>query len=240
MTIRPHPPMRMLCFVPDANTTGKSDASGAFLPEARAFARFHGVSHELVIRRFPADAPIPKRRAFCVGAFDTAARPLDVVAFFCHGWRDGLQAGFLRANVLVLARMMGMHARLDAHVLLYACETGRDSDAETDDDSEPGPGGDGGFADELRDACEALGRRVTVMGHSTAGHCLRNPYARRFAPGAGGRGGEWYVEPEGALWQRWVRALRDPRSTLRFRFPMMTPGEIAQELGGGAGGPLVA
>jgi hypothetical protein len=240
MSIRPRPALRMLCFVPAQNTTGKSDMSGAFLPEARAFARHHGLYPELVVRRFPAAAPIPKRRAACVEAFSTAQQPLDLVAFFCHGWRDGLQAGFLRANVLVLARMMGMHARLDAHVLLYACETGRDSDAETDDDSEPGPGGDGGFADELRDACEALGRRVTVAAHATAGHCSQNPYARRFAPGAGGRGGEWYVEPLSPLWRLWVRALRDPRSTLKFRFPMMTPAEIAVELGGGAGGPLVA
>jgi len=238
MTIRPRPAMRMLCLVPDQNTTGKSDMSGAFLPEARAFVRHHGVP-ELVIRRFPATEPIPKRRATCVEAFNTAEHPLDVVAFFCHGWRDGLQAGFLRANVLVLARLMGMHARLDAHVLLYACETGRDSDADADDDSEPGPGGDGGFADELRDACEALGRRVTVMGHTTCAHTTYNPHARRFAPGHGGRGGEWYVEPEGPLWRLWVRALRDPRNTLRYRFPMMTPGEIAAELGGGAG-PLVA
>ena len=240
MTIRPRPAMRMLCLVPDQNTAGKSDMSGAFLPEARAFVRHHGIEPELVIRRFPAAAAIPKRRAACVRAFDTCEQPLDLVAFFCHGWRDGLQAGFLRANVLALARLLGLHARLDAHVLLYACETGRDADAQVDDDTEPGPGGDGGFADELRDACEALGRRVTVMGHTTAGHCVLNPFARRFAPGCGGRGGEWYVEPESALWRLWVRALRDPRSTLRFRFPTMTPAQIAAELGGGAGGPLVA
>jgi hypothetical protein len=232
--------LRVLCFVPDANTPGRSDTSGAFLPEARAFARHHGVNPEHVVRRFPAALPIQKRRAACVAAFDTCDQPLDAVAFFCHGWRDGLQSGFLRANVLVLARLMGMHARLDAHVLLYACDTGRDADLETDDDIESGPGGDGGFADELRDACEALGRRVTVMAHTTRGATTINPYARRFAPGCGGRGGEWYVEPEGPLWRLWVRALRDPRSTLKFRFPMMTPAEIAVELGGGAGGPLVA
>jgi hypothetical protein len=226
----------MLCFVPDANTPGKHDASGAFLPEARAFARFYGVDPELVVRRFPATASITMRRAACVRTFDASAHPLDLVAFFCHGWRDGLQAGFLRANVLALSRLLAIHAKPDAHVLLYACETARDGDAQIDDDSEPGPGGDGGFADELRDACEAMGRHVTVMGHTTAGHCVYNPYARFFAPGCGGQGGHWYVEPESALWRLWVRALRDPRSTLRFRFPTMTPGEIAAELGAG---PLV-
>lgn len=231
---------RVLCFVPDANTPGKADATGAFLPEARAFARHHGVDPELVIRRFPATAPIQKRRAVCVQAFDTAYEPLDVVAFFCHGWRNGLQAGFLRPNILVLARLLALHAKIDAHVLLYACETGRDADLQTEDDREPGPGGDGGFADELRDACEALGRRITVMGHTTAGHCACNPYARYFAPECGGQGGHWFVEPESALWRKWARTLKDPRSTLRFRFPMMTPAEIGAELGGGASGPLVA
>lgn len=238
-SIRP-PATRMLCFVPDANSPGKSDVTGAFLPEARGFARHHGVNPELAIRRFPAAAPIQKRRAVCVQAFDTMFDPLDLVVFFCHGWRDGLQAGFLRANILVLARLLALHAKHDAHVLLYACDTGRDGDTLSDDETEPGPGGDGGFADELRDACEAIGRRVTVMGHTTTGHCVLNPFARYFAPGCAGKGGHWYVEPESALWQRWVRALRDPRSTLRYRFPRMTPAQIAEELGGGASGPLVA
>jgi hypothetical protein len=237
--IRPAAP-RMLCFVPDANTPGKVDVDGAFLPEARAFARYQGVVlPDTVIRRFPAAALLQKRRAVCVQAFDTAYEPLELVAFFCHGWRDGLQAGFGKAQVLVLARLLALHAKVDAHVLLYACQTGRDGDALEADDREPGPGGDGGFADELRDTCEALGRRVTVMGHTTAGHCTWNPYARYFAPGCAGKGGHWYVEPESKLWPRWVRALRDPRSTLKFRFWGMTPGQIAEELGGGAG-PLVA
>jgi hypothetical protein len=53
-------------------------------------------------------------------------------------------------------------------------------------------------------------------------------------------GGHWYVEPESPLWQKWRRALRDPHSTLRFRFPMMSPRAIAAELEGGGAGPLVA
>jgi hypothetical protein len=230
-------PLSMLCLVPDQNTMGKSDTTGAFLPEARAFARCHGQNPDAIITRFPARELFLRRRAFCVRAIESASQ-LDVLAFFCHGWRDGLQAGWQRTTILHLARTLAQHAARDAHVLLYACDTGRDADALREDDTEPGPGGDGGFADELRDTCEALGREITVAAHATAGGTTVNPYARRFAPGCGGRGGEWYVEPESALWLPWKRSLRDPRNTLKFRFPMMTPAEVAAELGGA--GPLVA
>ncbi|HMJ10204.1 MAG TPA: hypothetical protein VK524_02305 [Polyangiaceae bacterium] len=241
MSTSQKPASRILCLVPDQNTPGKSDVTGAFFPEARAFARYHGCEPDQAVRRFPSapNLSLQQRRAVCVDAIMRAPQPLDVLAFFCHGWRDGLQAGFTHSNVLVLARLIALHADRDAHVLLYACQTGRDGDAQEADDQLPGPGGDGGFADELRDACEVLGRRITVMGHTTAGHCTWNPFARYFAPGCGGLGGHWYVEPESELWQAWVRALREPRSSLRYRFPFMQPEEIADELGGGAG-PLVA
>lgn len=232
--IRPASP-RMLLFVPDANTPGKVDMSGAFLPEARAFARFHGQGDN-IITRFPAGVPMQRRAQACTDAIQKASTAIDVLAFFCHGWRDGLQAGFRTLNTLALARLIAERCDKHAHVLLYACDTG--SNVGDVGDTEPGPGGDGGFADELRDACEALGREVEVMGHTTAGHCALNPFARRFSPGFGGKGGTWFVEPESPLWQAWVRALRDPRGTLRFRFWAMTCEEIAEELRGP--GPLVA
>jgi hypothetical protein len=223
----------MLCFVPDQNTPGKFDTSGAFFPEARAFARFHGADPDTVIKRFPTHAPLDQRRATCTIALRNLQTPplLDVVAFFCHGWKAGLQAGYMRQHALLLAQLLAQRAKLTAHVLFFACDTARDDDTAGVDDLSPGPGGDGGFADELRDACEAIGRQVTVMGHASAGHCSYNPYARYFAPGCQGKGGHWYVEPKSQHWQAWIRSLRDPRSTLRFRFWQMTPEDIADELG---------
>ena len=232
-------PCNVLCLAPDQNSPGRYDATGAFLPEARAFARANSQNPDAIIARFPARELFLRRRAVCLRAIESAPKPLDVLAFFCHGWRDGLQAGWQRTTLLHLARTLAQHAARDAHVVLYACDTGRDQDELREDDTEPGPGGDGGFADELRDACEALGRQITVVGHTTAGHCSYNPFARRFVPGCGGRGGSWFVEPESPLWQAWVHALREPRGTLRYRFWGMTPAEIAAELGGGEG-PLVA
>lgn len=224
------PPLKMLLFVPDQNSPGKKDVAGAFLPEARAFARYHGVEPDDVISRFPTHAPLDQRRATCTLAIRQVAVALDVLAFFCHGWKAGIQAGYMRQQTLMLARLLAIYAKPDAHVLFYACDTARDADEDTSDERDAGPGGDGGFADELRDACEVLGRRVTVVGHSTSGHSSQNPFARYFAPGCGGKGGHWFVEPGSALWPLWTRALKDPRSTLRYRFWSMTPDEIAAEL----------
>lgn len=231
--------MRMLCFVPDANTPGTKDVDGAFLPEARAFARHHGADPGQVIKRFPATASLPARRTACTQALRSLAEPVDVLAFFCHGWRSGLQAGYQLAQIPTLALLLAQRMTVGAYVLLYACETGRDQDSDHVDDQRPGPGGDGGFADELRDALEELDRQVTVMGHTTAGHCTWNPHARLFTLGVGCAGGCWAVEPKSALWPAWVRAMRDPRSTLRYRFWSMTAEEIAAELAP-KGGPLVA
>lgn len=222
--------MRVLIFCPDQDSPGKKDCSGAFLPEARAFARHHGAAPEEVIKRFPARLELAQRRASTSLAIKQVGAPIDVLAFFCHGWPSGIQAGFRRADVLLLARLLSAHMRPAGYVAIYGCDTARDLDNETNDRTITGPGGDGGFADSLRDACEVLGQRVTVMGHCSAGHTTENPHARFFAPGCGGRGGHWYVEPGSALWPLWVRALKDPRNTLRYRFYWMSPAEIADEL----------
>lgn len=222
--------MKALIFVPDQDSPGKKDMSQAFLPSARALAKELGADPSDVISRFPAAAPLEQRRATCTLAIKSQTAPLDVLAFVCHGWRGGMQSGFLIGHRLLLARLLAVYAAPVADVLLYACDTGRDADDDAADDRATGPGGDGGFADGLRDACEVLNRRVTVMAHATTGHCSENPYARRFAPGTGGRGGEWYVDPKSQLWPRWVRAMKDPASTLRYRFWRMSFEEIEAEL----------
>jgi hypothetical protein len=173
------------------------------------------------------------RRATCNAALRALRMPIDTLAMFCHGFRRGVQAGYLLGNVGELAELLALHMKPDGWVLLYACDTGRDEDEDTKDERLPGPGGDGGFADALRDACEQHGLRVSVMGHTTRGHCTENPNVRRFLPGLGGKGGEWYVDPDpgkSPFFRRWSRALRDPKGTLRYRFPFMSPAEIQAEL----------
>lgn len=218
--------MKILAFVPDQDSPGKKDVTHAFLPEARAFVQHHKEAPEDSIVRFPANADMAHRRAVCSLAIKQAREPIDILAFFCHGWETGVQAGFSFPHLLPLARLVALYCKPDAYVLLYACSTAGDADG-VDDERLPGTGGDGGFADGLRDACEALGRRVTVVGHTTAGHCSQNPHARVFAPGRGGKGGEWVVEPGSALWPLWVAALKDPRSPLRYRYWWLSSEEIA-------------
>ena len=230
--------MRALCFVPDVNSPGKKDVTGAFYPEALAFTRHHRLSPAAIVR-FPARSDYGVRRQACTRAIRSVQAELDVLAFFCHGWRDGIQAGFRIANVRALAALIADHVAPNGNVILYACEAARDADDDQEDDLVGGPGGDGGFADELRDACETLGRRITVTGHASAGHCTWNPYVRAFGPGCHGRGGHWVVEPDSALWRPWVRALRASESSLRYRFWSMTAEAIREELAP-LGGPLVA
>lgn len=224
--------MRLVIFAPDQDTPGRKDMSGAFFPEARALAQFYGAKPEDVIKRFPANAPIDQRRATCTLALRAATPPLDLIAFICHGWKAGIQAGFLKQHCLLLARIIATQCASSAHVVLYACDAARDSDVDAADDRASGPGGDGGFADTLRDACEVLNRQITVTAHATLGHCTQNPYVRCFAPGTGGKGGDWYIDPRSVAWPLWSAALRDPRNTLRYRFWSMTRAEIEAELHG--------
>lgn len=222
----------ILCLVPSSNSPGKQDATGAFLPQARAFAEFHGYSGDSVMRYFDPAQSIFARRASCNAALRALRLPIKSLAFFCHGYRRGLQAGYQTGHVAELAELLAAHGRMveGGWVLLYACDTGRDADEDTQDDRLPGPGGDGGFADALRDALEKRRLTISVMAHTTRGHTTENPNVRRFVAGTGGLGGEWYVDPTSPLFQRWARALKDPHSTLKWRFPTMTPLELASEL----------
>ncbi len=231
--------MKLLCLVPDANSPGKKDVTGAFHPEAVAFCKHHEVHPAKTIARFPAKGSLTARRTVCARTLSQVSG-LDVIAFFCHGYRDGIQAGWQTKTVRALASLCAAALVETGHVLLYACSTADGPlEGPPSDIAEDGPGGDGGFADELRDACETLGRRVTVVGHDREGHCTFNPYVRAFEPQCMGRGGRWVVTPGTSLWPRWVRALKNPRSSLRYRFWGMTGEEIRAELEP-RGGPLVA
>ena len=148
----------------------------------------------------------------------------DVLAIFGHGWETGIQCGFGLAQVGDLAGALAGAARAP-RVILYGCLTAEGT----------GPGGDGGFADALRDAlCAAGAAWAQVDAHVTAGHCCRIPYVRRFEGAGvptGGLGGAYLVTPGAALWKPWVAALK---GDLRFRFPFLSAVAIHCELGGAA------
>lgn len=205
--------MTVLAITGDRNHR-RSDFTGAFLPESNAFRKLHG---GIVVRVNLASSAVAMRRT----VLDAIAnhRPSHV-AIFCHGYTTGLQLGFRRVHAAELAKALAS-VRCE-RVTLYACSTG----------GGPGAGGDGGFADRLRDEMCKVGLvGCRVDAHDRAGHTTRLPYVRRFegmdSP-TGGAGGYYLVAPGSELWRSWVRALRD--TDLRFRFPAMLTADVHRAL----------
>ena len=235
-----------IIFAPKWNTPGKSDATGAFIPEAKRLAARRGGRLVLVdntlgkvaMRQRVLDelASATQHRDGCCDGNES--HRLGFVAFFCHGYSKGIQLGFDLTNVEMLATAIAAVAEEEVVVPLYACSTasttarllrlGR------------GPGGDGGFADKLRDAlCSHGSTFCNVDAHTTAGHSTMNPMVRRFAGDGspvGGVGGLFLV-PQGkrktaerARYLKWSKRLKDVEDNLRFDFPWMSPGEVLAEL----------
>lgn len=223
--------MTALIFTPDRNSKLK-DFSGAFEPESIKFAALHGADADDIVRVRLSGTNDQQREQILVAL--RSHPPADIVAFFCHGWQTGIQLGFKTLHVGELAKAIvygslqpsevighESHERLP-RVALYACSTG----------GGPG-GGDGGFADTLRDAMCKLGAvNCRVDAHDRKGHSTQNPYVRRYEGGGssvGGTGGQWIVDPAKAqLFRKWRIAL--VRTDLVYRFPLMTTAEIHQEL----------
>jgi hypothetical protein len=126
-----------------------------------------------------------------------------------------------------LVRSIQMVADPNITIFLAACST-----ADGEGSMYKGPGGEGGFADDLRDHLSAVNIFPHIIAHSTAGHAFANPYARYFdgAPG-GGVNGQWVIDPESPEWKLWTRALKKEKDdgdsgTLRFDYPFMSREEI--------------
>lgn len=214
--------MNILSIAPMHNTGNKKDATGAFIPEAKAFNKFHADSFDtfgpVLIDNKQSKA---KMRADVVSAIEKY-QP-EMLAVFCHGWKTGIQFGFDRKNLVEMVTAFPSN-NIAPLVCIYGCLTA-DGDA---------PGGDGGFADVLRDAfCEIGFRNCQVDAHETAGHTTRNPFVRRFegkGSSTGGVGGYYLVQPKSKPWGAWQKALK---GDLRFNFPFMYVEVIHEGLQGG-------
>lgn len=224
-----------LIFAPNDNTKGRHDATGAFQPEARRFAAAHGCVEPLtLIVNKGADKASMREDVLARLSTCEGLAPLYCVAFFCHGYRRGIQLGFDNGNVARLAKAIAAVSKPDVRVPLYACDTGRDADQDRKDDL-AAFGGDGGFADQLRDAlCRHGCVDCVVYAHTTPGHATRNPYVRIF-PGngspVGGTGGSWVVAPGSSLWRAWRVKLRE--GNLRYEFPFMSVADVHRYLQAG-------
>lgn len=196
---------RALALHATKNTGGKSDASGAFVPEAVHFAKHHACYRVGFDNTLGATA----RRAFVEDTI-RKHRDLEVVALFCHGLRRSLQTGHDMQTVARLASAIADASGPHVIVALYACSTGA---TET------------GFAATLRDELAERGKTGHVDSHTNAAHTTRNPFVRRFVMGE--REGDWVVEPGSREWKAWRASLT---GDTRFRFPLMTIEQVRAEL----------
>lgn len=223
--------MKNVCvLVPTTNAAGKRDVTGAFEPEARRYARLmRGMGHTVSEHRVDNTRAMRVRRKQALSALGQAATtaPLDVIALFCHGWRNGVQHGFTRAT---LDELVTLPLSNEVLFVLYCCSTGQDT--RTRNIAAPGVG-DRSFADTLRDKlCVAQRTDCRVVAHTTVAHTTKNPHVLFFeglGSPVGGLGGLAPVTPTHALWRRWKNALRTD-DDFRFRFPAMTVAEIHTEL----------
>jgi len=181
-----------------------ADATGAFLPEEKAFRALHGGARLEYVTRIPA----ADRRNLAESSI-VAEPGLEVLAVFGHGMTSSLIAtGHTLRHVYDLAAAISTAARAAASTqpltaMLYACSTGT---------------GKIGFADRLADRLAELQISANVYAHTTPGHATWNP---RVELSGGPRAGDAIVRPGEPLWKRWRERLRADQA---FRLSFWRPG----------------
>jgi hypothetical protein len=191
--------------IPAYDTPGRKDSSGAFRPQAAQLVKTLGLFAS--VRLFDSNRAMIDRRQEVSNALSRLT-DLDMVAFLCHGWRDGIQAGWKLGQVPDLAARIRKACKEDATIALYCCDTARDGDDHREDDVSGGPGGKGGFASALWVALEALGFKGTLWAHPTTAHTTQNPHVRVWRVDEEPELGDWACEPHSEHWGKWCRAMR--------------------------------
>jgi hypothetical protein len=212
------------------NTPGKHDASGAFVPEALAYAELHNCAN--VFPQNYVRVPAAKSRVNfydCLLKAYEASGPITSIAFFGHGWHSGIQAGLNIRHIPALVAMLEDICHPDVKIILYACSTAENKIKDHEaDPKELANICDGGFADRLRDEMWEYDdfEGFEVYGHKTAGHTTRNPYMVRFDRG----GTIWAMPPGSPHWHAWVKALKENKNDIRYTFPFLRIDEIHEVL----------
>jgi hypothetical protein len=213
------------------NSKDLKDATGAFIPEAMTFCKVHEVPVKYRHGFDNEKAMVTRRKGAqsFLESLGTIGNPLDAVAFFCHGWKNGIQVGYQKDQVSRLVEaMIKAGATKEVKVIFYACDAARDLDKSRWDDVKEEFAGDGGFADTVRDELCAQGlTECAVFAHCTRGHTTTNPYWRVFrgdGSPVGGKGGQYIVSPGSKMWSEWKRQLC--KTHLRFQYPFMPTEEL--------------
>lgn len=207
-----------LLFHPTTITPGHIDDAGYFRRNAQAAAALWAREDGLVCHIIPFDNTKSERarRADVAAACAIFGGSVALIAFFCHGWTDGVQAGFTRGTIGAFADLAKAAAAPGQllRIALYACSTGSDRF---------GHDGDNSFADFARDHISDLGLRVQIDCHTTPGDATENSHLRRLESPAG-VGGTLLVDPMNHHVQELLRTL------WRFRFPFKSRDEITADV----------
>jgi hypothetical protein len=221
--------MNHLVLIPNRKTAGP-EFTGEFTRESRRYAKYYTSQGDTVTLH---EIDVSSRADKLAQVQQLiASTTFDVLVFFCHGWRTGIQLGLgigTAKRVAALeetAKMIAKSSTPKLHVVLYCCLTGG---TDTGD-----PTGDGGFADRLRDALCAEGcTGVSVFAHTTAGHTTRNANVRFFV-GSGssteGKGGVDVVTHKTPESHVLYEKLHDANSPFRWQIPFLSNAEIRARL----------
>lgn len=208
--------MTGILISPDFDFPGESDSREFVSQNKSACASIGPGSAPMV---FDNERSMPDRGTHILGKLgEVPERSLDWIGTCSHGTGRSVQCGFDERGphkpgdlALAMARLAKVGQTFT--VPLWSCSTAADEK--------------GGFAAQLYRALVALGVDARVFGHTTVGHCTRNPYVRVWDSK---RNGEWLIAPSSEDWRRWVNALHAPGSTLPYRFPWLSRMELLDEL----------
>jgi len=162
---------------------------------------------------------------------DGNRRPLSIIAFFCHGWRDGFQLGISNMNsgraFQNLVDRIKSVSREDVVIVLYACDTAS-ADASGNHTTS--------FAAHLRDALVAppnAKRYCRVVGHTETAHSYHTDDIMIFEGTDGQNASGHVITTDPTLRARLARRLgkHSPCPAFRWAFPLMSLESIREFLG---------
>ena len=212
-----------------SENTHDNDAGGAFIPEAINFNKHRTAQGDTVqVIPFKNSLPQGKRLDEFLKLID-GANPFDAFVYLGHGLRNGLpSAGLTQASRKRFTDLLIKKAKnkKSLYVTLFAC-----SAAETTTGQ---PGGEGGFADKVRDDLVDAGfTQGWIDAHSVPGHATQNSMLRRFylSKEQEASGGSWLVAPGSPEFAQWRKKLNSPwkKDPFRFNFPYMTATQVLAE-----------
>jgi hypothetical protein len=193
-----------IVFYTSTNSPNKKDSTGAFIPEAKKFADYHG---DVILVPVKCRGNTRDQRAQVVYNELDKHDKIDTVVFLCHGHPTHIQHGFgIRGknNNERFAKILS--SKNVERIIFYCCSVARNNPKISQMS----------YCGDLHNELYLLGNNAEIYGHTTAGHTTRNPFVKVFVNGD--VEGKFIVDPCTKDWEKWRTKLRR-NSTYRFKFP---------------------